>query len=104
MEELFIGFLIGIVTMALAVRVVAWAAERKLQGMIQNLQDQIEASRIYLKIEKHSDGSLIAYNKHTDEFIAQGKTFEDLAEAFKSRFPDKTGVVDKDDLIKWQNT
>lgn len=104
MEELFIGFLIGILTMALIVRVIAWSTERKLKRMMETLVDNIEANRIYLKIEKHDNGDLMAYNKVTDEFIAQGKTFEELAEAFKTRYPDKTGVIDKDDLIKWQGT
>lgn len=104
MEELFIGFLIGILTMALIVRFIAWSTERKLKQMMETLVENIESTRIYLKIEKHDDGSLIAYNSVNNEFIAQGKTFEELAEAFKARFPDKTGVIGKDDFAKWQNT
>lgn len=101
---MFIGFLVGILAMAVVVRIATWHAERKLGQLVEELHKSIEASRIYLKIERHTDGSIIAYDKNTNEFIAQGKTFEDLAEAFKSRFPDKTGVIDKDDFAKWQNT
>lgn len=46
------------------------------------------------------DGIIYLYTEVGDEFIAQGKTFEELAEVVQARFPKRIFAIKKQDLEK----
>jgi hypothetical protein len=49
------------------------------------------------------DGIIYLYTEVGDEFIAQGKTFEELAEVIQTRFPKRVLAIKKQDLEKVLN-
>jgi hypothetical protein len=71
----------------------------KLRLLEEDLDTQIEELRnkfIFLRVEEHN-GIQFAYNATTNEFVCQGKTFNDLNENFGKRFPNVKGILVKDD-------
>lgn len=49
------------------------------------------------------NGIIYLYTVEGDEFIAQGKTFEELAEVIQTRFPKRVLAIRKQDLEKVLN-
>jgi hypothetical protein len=61
----------------------------------KELESQIETLKSYVhpvNVEQHGDMSYW-FDAKTDEFLAQGKTTEDLAATLKSRFPNHIFIL-----------
>ncbi len=99
-----ITFFIVIISLMLVLKVLAKIAEIKQEELIdrkvaegmQKLKETIIPSKIEVV-----NNSLFLYNAETNEFIAQGKDFEDLNKNAKVRFPDKLFNVPQDEINKY---
>lgn len=90
--ELLLGIVIGVVGTFIIIDIVAKYIERiedkrldeKLEKGLEKLRETIIPSRI-----ESANGILYLYNKETNDFIAQGTTFEELNDNAKRRYPEK---------------
>lgn len=73
----------------------AFIEEKVAEGM-KKLKETIIPSKI-----ERVDELLFLYNADTNEFIAQGKDFEELNKNAKVRFPDKLFNVPQDEINKY---
>lgn len=86
------GLIVGVIGTFIVIDIVARAVEKlsdkeldeKVEKGLAKLRETIIPSRI-----EHVNGMLYLYNKETNDFIAQGKSFEELNENAKKRFPEK---------------
>jgi hypothetical protein len=90
--EFLVGLIVGVIGTFIVIDIVAKAAQKlgdkdlddKIEKGLTKLRETIIPSRI-----EHVNGMLYLYNKETNDFIAQGKDFEELNENAKKRFPEK---------------
>lgn len=71
---------------------------RKLKENKKELDDQIEKLKSYVHpvlVEQHGD-MIYWFDGKTDQFLAQGKSSDDIAAILKSRFPNHIFVVADD--------
>jgi len=77
-----------------------WAS-RKVDALLtmvnEEVEKQVEESRIDIKIEKHNDVYYV-FNKDTDDFMAQATNRKELEDALASRFSGKRFYADVDNL------
>ena len=72
--------------------------ERKnISSAIDKLEKDFFESLIRVKIEK-VDGMLFVYNQDTNEFMAQGKNEDELADILKKRYPGKRFAAPENNL------
>jgi hypothetical protein len=74
---------------------VAWRVTQATNEMTvsRELINQVMAQKfIVMRLEENEYG-VFAYRFKTGEFLAQGQNFDEMAENFKTRFPDKTGLI-----------
>lgn len=61
----------------------------------EELLEEFNEKVVYSRIEVEND-TIIMYNNETNEFLAQGKTWEELNLRLKERFPDKWFHLDQE--------
>jgi hypothetical protein len=61
--------------------------QKAVRGAIHELQENVENSRVRITIEEHN-GMLFAYEYGTNQFMAQGKTKQELEDQLRQKFPD----------------
>ena len=91
----FIGYLIARLIMSV---ITAW-----LKTKHESLRDElvkIASSYIFVKPEKHGD-TIYLFDAHTDQFVAQGKTFVEIKAHCQKRFPDKNIIVSNDYIAQF---
>lgn len=86
MFEIIVGFLVGF----LVWRVMS--AYREMQQTREEIHAEVIRMFIVMTVEHNQDG-VFAYNAKSGEFLAHGQTFKEMTENFKSRFPNKKGLV-----------
>jgi hypothetical protein len=68
-------------------------AEKVTQKFVEQLhesfQQQVEENDIQITIEKHNDVFYV-YDRHTNEFMAQGSSKQEVETNLKKRYPGKT--------------
>ena len=86
-----------------------WMVSKIIQGYLRaklllEIQEKVEESQVEIKqhiimvnVEKHDDVFYL-YEKNTDQFIAQGKTIEELSQRCQERFKNHTIIADENDL------
>ena len=86
-----------------------WMVSKIIQGYLRaklllEIQEKVEESQVEIKqhiimvnVEKHDDVFYL-YEKNTDQFIAQGKTIEELSRRCQERFKNHTIIADENDL------
>lgn len=93
--DILIGFLIGFNTVWAVVLIYRAHKERKMRNEIRNnineLYEQFKQFTL-MRIEQQ-DSMLYAYNMTTDEFICQGRNFDEIHDAFTKRFPGEKAIV-----------
>jgi hypothetical protein len=62
--------------------------QKTIRGAIHELQEHEENSRVRITIEEHN-GMLFAYEYGTNQFMAQGKTKQELEDQLRQKFPNK---------------
>jgi len=93
---LILGNIIYRVMMAIIAAKHEAMIDRKVAEGMKKLKETIIPSKI-----EQVNGLLFLYNADTNEFIAQGKDFEDLNNNAKVRFPDKLFNVPQDEINKY---
>ena len=95
MEFLILGLVLGIAAHILWVRIVVWHTLREMRRAgidIEELlskQDELSVSSdVECRLEQH-DGFWILYRKDNNEFVAQGSSKQELADAVELRYPGK---------------
>lgn len=90
--EFLVGLIVGVVGTFIVIDIVAKAArklsDKTLDAAVEKGLTKLRETIIPSRIE-HVNGMLYLYNKETNDFIAQGMTFEELNENAKKRFPEK---------------
>ena len=79
-----------------------WTATLRVKSMLAELrenEDVNDASRVYATIELKDD-MIFMYNKETNVYLGHSKNFEDLENMLKTKFPDKTFAISRDDMMK----
>lgn len=72
---------------------IAWYIRLQANAMeYQALLEKMLNKFIFLRIEPHN-GSQIAYNAVTEEFVCQGKDIKELNDNFGKRFPGSKGII-----------
>jgi len=71
-----------------------WLLKRLIGKVVTDLKEQ--QGEILLRLEKHGD-MLYCYRKDTEEFVAQAKTVNEIADLFKKKYPLNEGRILKDD-------
>lgn len=101
MFEFFIGLLAGIALMnlisAIRVRMEIKELDELLSQKLEKLKEKIIPSRI-----EEENGMLYLYNKDTNEFLGQGKTFVELEKNVREKFPNKLFNVPQEELNKYE--
>lgn len=101
MTDFILNILLGIF--------LGWAVAQIIGGylrakLISNIHEKIEEAAeemkerwIMVNIEQHDD-IFYLYEKDTNQFIAQGKTIEEISQRCQERFKDRTIIADENDL------
>lgn len=63
------------------------------QSMLEELEDRVIDARL-----EFDEGMIRMYDSETDEFLAQGKTWDELNDILKFRFPNKLFNVKQEQI------
>lgn len=85
------GFFIG---WTLGRRIYQWLLLRRAKQIVAAL-GQMADIFVMAKVEKVDDVYFV-YDQTTQEFLAQGRNWEEIRDHFKSRFPKKVCAIDQD--------
>ena len=80
------------------------ASGKVKQDVEEELKEKISTITHIVKVEQHGD-QFYWYDNDSDEFIAQGKTLEDIVAVIKQRFPTHFFFLNNDMLLHgpdWQ--
>ena len=89
---LIMGFVVG----AVAYRILLLILERYLVWRNRKLIAQLQLADIMVVAQvEQVDDMFFVYNENTQEFLAQGRTWEEIRTHFKSRFPGKVCAIDQ---------
>jgi hypothetical protein len=113
MIEIIIALLVGIwIGRTVSDMINQWTFKEILRDLkvtdkelmeLRDRHDGDEQSIVEIKLEQHL-GQLYAYRKDTEEFLGQGSDREQLINAIKARFTERTTVIIKEqdgaELIK----
>jgi len=103
-ELLVIGFSSGIVT---AVILIAYHRYRyykmllRMKDHAEGILEEFEERVVRARLEFDSN-NMLCYNRETDEFLAQAKTWDELNIVLKNRFPDKMFDVPQEQINRAQ--
>ena len=90
---LILGFVVG----AVAYRMLLLVLERYLVWRNTQLLAQLQLADIMVIAQvEQVDDMFFVYNENTQEFLAQGRTWEEIRTHFKSRFPGKVCAIDQE--------
>jgi hypothetical protein len=94
--EIVLGIMIG---MGLAGLLIYLYVRGLVRQVMAELDEHIEraASTLMPVTVERENGVLFCYSKDDNQFICQGATLEEIREAFKARFPDRTAYLDGGD-------
>ena len=90
-EIILIGIISGVVSACCVIGYSKYLQHKRLMktmGYAQSILEEFEERVINARIEFY-DKSMMVFDSDTDEFLAQGKTMDELNSTLKSRFPDK---------------
>ena len=79
-----------------------FSATRRVKSMLANIRENEEveeASRTYATIELKDD-MIFMYDKDTNQYLGHAEKFVDLETQLKTKFPDKTFAVSREDMLK----
>lgn len=71
--------------------------DQELNEKLKTIREKIIPSRI-----EEVNGTLFLYNSETNEFLGQGKNFEELELAVRSTYPNKLFNVPQSELSKYE--
>jgi hypothetical protein len=90
---LILGFVVG----AVAYRILLLILERYLVWRNRKLIALLQLADIMVIAQvEQVDDMFFVYSEKTQEFLAQGRTWEEIRTHFKSRFPGKVCAIDRE--------
>ena len=75
----------------------------KFQQEITDTAKQAASLFVAIRWEKDKD-TVYAYNRLDDQFVAQGRNFEEWRANFQARFPEKKAIIELDFLDSFGET
>jgi len=81
------------------IRAVMTKIEAEEHRIDERIVDEVKARLPICYIEKHGSKDYLLYNRDTEEFVCQGKSYEELAERCKDKFD--TVLVKAKDKSMW---
>lgn len=97
MFELLVGVLLGVMFHRIYIDIRLRLLEKRIGDKIEKTLTEIRKNVIDSKIE-FVDGVYYLYAKESNEFLAQGNTFDELEKAARSKYPDKLFNVPQSEL------
>ncbi len=79
-----------------------FSATLRVKSMLAEIRENEEvqdASRTYATVEL-KDNMIFMYDKDTNSYLGHSENFVDLENQLKSKFPDKTFAISRDDMLK----
>lgn len=79
-----------------------WSATYRVKSMLAHIRESEEAeesSRTYANVEL-KDNMIFMYDKETNVYLGHAETFANLETQLKTKFPDKTFAVSREDMLK----
>lgn len=98
--DIVIGVGIGII---LSWAFFNWAVSRIGQRIESELAEQDNNIGMRIEVDQNI---IYCYNSETNQFLCQGRTLTEIAEAFQSRFPHLGAYIDGGDpeiIAQWKN-
>lgn len=103
-ELLVIGFSSGIVTAVILIAYHRYRSYKMLlrmkdyaEGILEAFEERVIRARL-----EFDSNIMLCYNRETDEFLAQAKTWDELNTVLKNRFPDKMFDVPQEQINRAQ--
>ena len=78
------------------------SATLRVKSMLAEIRENEEAqdaSRTYATVEL-KDNMIFMYDKDTNTYLGHSENFADLENQLKSKFPDRTFAISRDDMLK----
>jgi hypothetical protein len=72
-------------------------SEDEINEQVHEIMNKMKQTVVPCKLE-FVNNTILMYNRETNEFIAQGNTFEELETRLKKEFPDKYFDVKQEDI------
>jgi len=91
MDEI-VNFLINFAVVYFLVRVAFTLLAWRLEKQIVHVESSVESQYIILDLEQ-DNGQYFCYNTRTKDFVCQGQDMAEIVRNFRSRYPDKRGVI-----------
>lgn len=98
MDFLF-GFILGVITLKIYSSITLYFLEKRLEKKIDSVLTEFRKHVVNSKIEVVND-TYFMYNRDTNEFLGQGKTFEELEKTMKIKYPNKLFNVPHEELME----
>jgi len=86
------GIGIGVGLAVLYIIYLIFKVKKRIDQMVEEVIAEAEASMVGLDIELDKD-TYFCYNSEDKQFVCQGKTVGEIAQAFRSRYPTKTAYL-----------
>lgn len=99
-EMILVNFVVALVSFWAGWKYREYSAKRVVQEYQHNLQralDFIDSHTVVVTIVKDGEYFLV-YNKETKEFLAQGKSHQEIVNILRKRFPDKAFTADRENI------
>jgi hypothetical protein len=103
MVEFLLGFTTAVILQYILNKIYMSVFEKRAQQIIDDTMTKLRETIVPARIEIEH-GSLYMYHRETNEFLAQGKNFEELENAARSKYPNKLFNVPKDELNFMERT
>lgn len=97
MLEFLIGILLGAFFHRIYIDIRLRIIEKRIENKIQSTLTELKKSVIDAKIE-FVNGMYFLYNRETNEFLAQGRNYNELETAARSKYPNKLFNVPQSEL------
>lgn len=91
-----VGIVSGIVSSYIIKRELI-STDEEMDEQVKEIMDKIKKDVIPGKLE-FVNNTILMYNRETNEFIAQAKSYEELEERLKKDFPEKYFDVKQEDI------
>lgn len=70
---------------------------RRIRSALSELGQTLDEEVVQVSIEKH-DGVIYVYDKHTKQFMAQGKDRKEVEQALADKFPGKRFAAPENEI------
>jgi uncharacterized protein YpmB len=87
-----VNFLINFAVVYFLVRVAFTLLAWRLEKQIVHVEQSVESQLMILDLEQ-ADDQYFCYDTKTKDFVCQGRDMSEIICNFKSRYPDRRGVI-----------